>query len=319
ASLLGIGNLANKVKSVFHAVAKPVNRAIDKIINLITKKGKALWNKLKGKDKNGKDGKGNDKKPGGPETPQQNKRAALADADTMLSARPTREQATSKLPAISQKHRIPLRLVVESTGAQGEKVHVQAMASGSHTLPVRPVEIKLLKTPYLDRLEKLQPGASQRYVDDFKNVYAGAQTLLRYVEGRAARKLGRVKEQPGIDAYNAKSGMGVTKNNNTIEILDAKKKKVERERIPDFFLDTKVVGDIKNVKDQSYDEQMRDNSRIAKGTRVRLRGETKLLAAANRFDLVVRAPSDDHPDGTHVSAPLKEAIADNGGEIYELL
>ncbi|MFE7618223.1 hypothetical protein, partial [Streptomyces sp. NPDC057496] len=52
ASLLGIGNLANKVKSVFHAVARPVNRAIDKIVDLITKKGKALWNKLKGKDKN---------------------------------------------------------------------------------------------------------------------------------------------------------------------------------------------------------------------------------------------------------------------------
>ncbi|MFB7852169.1 putative toxin, partial [Streptomyces sp. NPDC056053] len=308
--------------SVFHTVAKPVNRAIDKIVDLITKKGKALWNKIKGKDKNnkdGKDGKGNEKKPGGAETPQQNKRAALADADTMLSARPTHEQATSKLPTISQKHRIPLRLVVESTGVQGEKVHVQAMSSSSHTLPVRPIEIKLLKTPYLDKLEKLQPGVSQRYVDDFKKAYKGAQTLLRYIEGRAARKLGRVKEQPGIDAYNAKSGMGVSKNNSTIEILDKKKKKVERERIPDFFLDTKVVGDIKNVKDQSYDEQMRDNSRIAKGIRVRLRGETKLLAAANRFDLVVRAPSDDHPDGTHVSAPLKEAIADSGGKIYELL
>ncbi|MFB7950874.1 hypothetical protein [Streptomyces sp. NPDC056045] len=59
ASLLGIGNLANKVKSVFHAVAKPVNRAIDKIVDLITKKGKALWNKLKGKDK---DSKGDNKK-----------------------------------------------------------------------------------------------------------------------------------------------------------------------------------------------------------------------------------------------------------------
>ncbi|MGW7706246.1 DNA/RNA non-specific endonuclease [Streptomyces sp. NPDC054771] len=47
ASLLGIGSLANKVKSVFHAVAKPVNRAIDKIVNFITKKGKALWNKMK--------------------------------------------------------------------------------------------------------------------------------------------------------------------------------------------------------------------------------------------------------------------------------
>ncbi|MER5742720.1 hypothetical protein ABT097_05505, partial [Streptomyces sp. NPDC002225] len=53
ASLLGINGLANKVKSVFHTVAKPVNRAIDKIINLITKKGKALWNKLKGKEKKG--------------------------------------------------------------------------------------------------------------------------------------------------------------------------------------------------------------------------------------------------------------------------
>ncbi|MFD0340602.1 hypothetical protein ACFVH0_18300, partial [Streptomyces sp. NPDC127117] len=51
ASLLGIGSLANKVKSVFHAVARPVNRAIDKIVNFIAKKGKALWDKLKGKDK----------------------------------------------------------------------------------------------------------------------------------------------------------------------------------------------------------------------------------------------------------------------------
>ncbi|MFF1645163.1 hypothetical protein [Streptomyces sp. NPDC058240] len=56
ASLLGIGNLANKVKSVFHAVAKPVNRAIDKIVNFITKAGKKLWAKLKGKggEKEGK-------------------------------------------------------------------------------------------------------------------------------------------------------------------------------------------------------------------------------------------------------------------------
>ncbi|MCX5341838.1 hypothetical protein [Streptomyces atratus] len=51
ASLLGIGSLANKVKSVFHAVAKPVNRAIDKIVGFIAKKGKALWAKLRGKNK----------------------------------------------------------------------------------------------------------------------------------------------------------------------------------------------------------------------------------------------------------------------------
>ncbi|EHM23707.1 hypothetical protein SPW_7859 [Streptomyces sp. W007] len=50
AALLGIGGLANKVKSVFQSVSRPVTRAIDKIVDFIAKKGKALWNKLKGKD-----------------------------------------------------------------------------------------------------------------------------------------------------------------------------------------------------------------------------------------------------------------------------
>ncbi|WP_335932616.1 hypothetical protein [Streptomyces sp. PTD5-9] len=59
ASLLGIGSLANKVKSVFHAVARPVNRAIDKIVGFIAKAGKKLWARIKGKSE---EGKGNDKK-----------------------------------------------------------------------------------------------------------------------------------------------------------------------------------------------------------------------------------------------------------------
>ena len=37
ASLLGIENLATKVKSVFHAVARPVNKVIDKIVGFIVK------------------------------------------------------------------------------------------------------------------------------------------------------------------------------------------------------------------------------------------------------------------------------------------
>ncbi|MFF4664712.1 hypothetical protein [Streptomyces sp. NPDC001282] len=49
ASLLGIGSLANKVKSVFHAVSRPVNRAIDKIVEFIVRKGKSLWGKPKKK------------------------------------------------------------------------------------------------------------------------------------------------------------------------------------------------------------------------------------------------------------------------------
>ncbi|MFD4370523.1 hypothetical protein ACFWPY_02865, partial [Streptomyces sp. NPDC058527] len=56
ASLLGIGSLANKVKSVFQAVSKPVNRAIDKIVDFIAKKGKTLWQKLKDKSRPKKEG-----------------------------------------------------------------------------------------------------------------------------------------------------------------------------------------------------------------------------------------------------------------------
>ncbi|MFH8371292.1 hypothetical protein, partial [Streptomyces sp. NPDC018031] len=43
--------LAGKVRQVFQAAARPVNRAIDKLVDLIAKQGKKLWAKLKGKDR----------------------------------------------------------------------------------------------------------------------------------------------------------------------------------------------------------------------------------------------------------------------------
>ncbi|WP_240351235.1 phage tail protein [Streptomyces olivoreticuli] len=55
AALVGVGGLANKVKQVFHAVSRPVNRAIDKIVDFIAKKGKALWVKIKNKIQGGDD------------------------------------------------------------------------------------------------------------------------------------------------------------------------------------------------------------------------------------------------------------------------
>ncbi|MFH9292240.1 hypothetical protein [Streptomyces sp. NPDC017520] len=65
AALLGIGGLANKVKSVFQSVSRPVTRALDKLVDFIAKKGKALWRKLRGRNKSThrKTEKGNDQKP----------------------------------------------------------------------------------------------------------------------------------------------------------------------------------------------------------------------------------------------------------------
>ncbi|WP_406835700.1 hypothetical protein ACICHK_04015 [Streptomyces sp. AHU1] len=49
AALLGIGNLAGKVRQVFTAVARPVNKAIDRIVDFIAKAAKKLWSKFKRK------------------------------------------------------------------------------------------------------------------------------------------------------------------------------------------------------------------------------------------------------------------------------
>ncbi|MGW7291429.1 hypothetical protein ACWGIB_03415 [Streptomyces xiamenensis] len=48
AALLGIGSLANKVRSVFQKVSRPVGRAIDKIIDRIAKSAKKIFGSLKG-------------------------------------------------------------------------------------------------------------------------------------------------------------------------------------------------------------------------------------------------------------------------------
>ncbi|GGK00763.1 hypothetical protein GCM10011583_35310 [Streptomyces camponoticapitis] len=67
AALLGIGGLANKVKSVFQSVSRPVTRAIDKIVDFIAKRGKALWVKGKGgKGRNRDKGDGQDSRPNRP-------------------------------------------------------------------------------------------------------------------------------------------------------------------------------------------------------------------------------------------------------------
>ncbi|MEU9318013.1 hypothetical protein [Streptomyces sp. NPDC048295] len=151
ASLLGIGSLANKVKSVFHAVSKPVNRAIDKIVSFIVRKGKALWSKLrskfpgkskdkgknKNKDRGNETGKGNEGASG--RAADDKKRQAIAAADRLLLSKPHLDSVPARLAPIAGSHGVPLRLVKESTNADGARVHVQAIQTGTHTLPPEPV------------------------------------------------------------------------------------------------------------------------------------------------------------------------------------
>ncbi|MFJ1646068.1 hypothetical protein [Streptomyces sp. NPDC088258] len=103
ASLLGIGGLANRVRQAFQKVSNPVNRAIDKIVNKIAKKGKTLWSRLKAKSSKGmnkrKDGKNHrDKKRDEAEdSPHELRRAARKAAERGWNAAAQRSKTEAVL------------------------------------------------------------------------------------------------------------------------------------------------------------------------------------------------------------------------------
>lgn len=115
ASLLGIGSLANKVKQVFHAVARPVNRAIDKIVDFIAKKGRAL-RKRKSADIGHPTEKG--KREGGLKEKQQLLRKAILAAKRELNDHEgelvPETDVAKKLTAIKSRYRLTELRAIES-------------------------------------------------------------------------------------------------------------------------------------------------------------------------------------------------------------
>ncbi|MER6101196.1 hypothetical protein ABT115_02330 [Streptomyces sp. NPDC001832] len=136
ASLLGIGSLANKVKSVFHAVSRPVNRAINKIVNFIAKKGKALWGKLKGKDKkDGKNGNGKGKEDQKPSKESMERLAAKAvrEAYREISGGKSKDDATGTLKDIFNRYASRgLKSLKFVRGGKGGSLKIQAKVNPTH-------------------------------------------------------------------------------------------------------------------------------------------------------------------------------------------
>ncbi|MER6474761.1 hypothetical protein [Streptomyces filamentosus] len=147
ASLLGIGSLANKVKSVFQAASKPVNRAIDKVVDFIAKKGKALWQKLKpGK------GKENQQAPGSSDKSA----VALREAMALVTPASTVESLKGALPAIKARHRLrSLSLVVDRRGADESVVHFKAVNSPAQESP--PQTIGASDSVVAEKISKAMP------------------------------------------------------------------------------------------------------------------------------------------------------------------
>ncbi|MFJ2021032.1 hypothetical protein [Streptomyces nodosus] len=139
ASLLGIGSLANKIKQVFQKVSRPVNRAVDKVVGFITKKGKALWAKLKGKDKS-KPGKDD----GTPQQKAKTARAASTEARSRLIAGATPDQMHGILEQVRHKYASQglKSLRMERVGEHQFRVAAKVNPEGKSELIHLPIKVK---------------------------------------------------------------------------------------------------------------------------------------------------------------------------------
>ena len=329
ARLIGLGGIVDKVKKVIGKIKRPIDKAVDRVLGWLARMARKAWTKLKGVLGKREPKR---KKPKTQAERNQQVKEGLAElhreenkVDEDKDKKLTFEQAQTVAKRIKKRFPVFSKLTVVDAGTRWDYEYAASPGTkekgqDKETDVGRPEELIGKKTPRLDELEKTEPGVAQRYVKDFKDKRDSllVKDILRYVEGRAARKLGRVREGPGIALYNQITGAGVSTVKTTFEILDSSGEVREPRRIPDFFKLSVVVGDVKNVNEQSHDPQMKDNVRIAKANNVRIAGETENLEETSRFDLVVDAPSDKRPAGTVVYKPLKDAINGTGGKVYEV-
>ncbi|WP_163507374.1 phage tail protein [Fodinicola acaciae] len=138
AAILGVGGIANKVKSFFQSLAKPVNKAIDFITDKIVGFGKKIWAKMKAKfGRGGKKG---------------NLDGGLKAAHGAIKRGPDEPAVQSKLPGITSRYGLAsLRLVVDRKEGVYEYVHAEATVQRSDT----PSE-RIISPEDKKKLEKLE-------------------------------------------------------------------------------------------------------------------------------------------------------------------
>ncbi|WP_189941079.1 phage tail protein [Streptomyces aurantiogriseus] len=194
AALLGVGNLAGKVKQVFHAVAKPVNKAIDRIVDFIAKQGKMLWNKLK-RAKHRNDGGSNSERKAadrqGPHDPgHASDKETRQSADVKKEARELLTEPTSRpVPSRQALERITgsvlarlhpkglKSLEVDSSG--GDTTNFTVIAKASPPTPVAQGVIERTSADYKEILRKAIPTAAS-IVPFLKKMAANQHELVEH-------------------------------------------------------------------------------------------------------------------------------------------
>ncbi|MGV9933036.1 phage tail protein [Streptomyces olivaceoviridis] len=216
ASLLGIGGLANKIRQVFQKVARPVNRAIDKIAGFIAKAGKKIWRSFKNKFER-KGGAGEEKRDSPAETSDKSA-AALRQATSLVKPDSTLEGLNRKLPAIKARYGLrSLRLVVDRRETDQTVIHFRAVNSPSQES--NPQTIGVGDGEVAAKIRKAMPDHADRYArvvhDYWWNTYVsktrrglkdGAPTLWKEADitgtqSEALKKADSPEFQKPLTAY----------------------------------------------------------------------------------------------------------------------
>ncbi|MFE7387302.1 hypothetical protein [Streptomyces sp. NPDC057582] len=267
ASLLGIGGLANKVKSVFHAVAKPVNRAIDKIVGFIAKKGKALWNKLKGKGD--KDGKGEGKNPG------QEKNDGKKDAGPVGEDLAWTVHTESHHLWIDHAGRRYVPMIASRPHPVEEAIasyRDQANGDANITIEIDKAEgdLNSLKDALAEYDNKLKAGATSAALNDKRNEITKAQVSLRNSIAVVQEHLGH-----GLDE----------------QLQEAK------DHFKSSPFSTRALGDSLGVSKRTANRKVQDW--IDKGVVFRVQSHDSDPVGKNTFDPAVAEWRETNPNNRH--------------------
>jgi hypothetical protein len=328
-------------------VRERVDQALTRLVNWVVTRARALLSRTLGG-------------PGADATPQQRLDLALPEAQRavdrfagravgavllrpLLAAIRLRYQLTALEP-FEREGKWWVRGSINPTVEGATSALAPSGPAGGAVAPGRtyaaPDELKDVATPNLDLLQKQETNAPQRYVDDWKAKFAGKahklfKTIRDYVEPRAARKLGRRAEAPGVAQLQANLGR-TDFGRNTRTVLMYKQapdgswvprsEPLDRgpRRIPDLFGWGVLVGDSKREPYRAFSDQLRDFLLITKGHPdypchfIDEPGKW-IPPAVEGFHLLTMAPNDELPEGGRVAADLEGAVYGTGGEIWPVL
>jgi hypothetical protein len=333
AALLGVGGISEKIKEIIEAIRKPINEAIDWVINKAVDLVKAVGGLL---------GFGKKDEVAKTDDPEHDAKvtaglAAIDEEDAKRTKNGTisHEDAEQVAVKVKQDHPVFTSVKVvqgedtwdyEYVGSGGRKKGAKAKDGDSDKPPLGSavndennrkqavVELEKIQnadavSPAMVRLEEKTKGIFTRYKEEYRTYIVDQsnkriQWPLSYLQGRSARKSGKVGEKnwlaQGFSGASAKA-FYISENGS------------KRQRIPDGVTSS-VIADVKDVKYQDFDAQLRDFYAIAKqrtstGVPVVVYEEDGVteVKKVRSFGLVVRGAS--HSEGpTKLSGPLESAL-----------